>query len=53
MAIILDVGPEMALRTPDGPSYFEQSVTAIDMILQRKVTYLFICFQRVLYLEFH
>jgi len=37
LAIVLDVGPGMS-QGPDGDAtYFEQSRTAVDMILQRKV----------------
>jgi len=37
LAIVLDVGPGMC-QGPDGePTFFEQSCSAIDMILQRKV----------------
>jgi len=40
LAIILDVGPEMHQGSADGPTFFELSLTAIGMILQRKVFYL-------------
>ena len=37
LAIVLDVGPGMSQGSDGDATYFEQSRTAVNMILQRKV----------------
>jgi len=44
VAIVLDVGPSMTQAPPGEQSHLQVSLEAINMILQRKVSYQYILF---------